>query len=112
MLPALIKPSTSCIIPAISPAQRNNSNAPSSVMADNTMAANPAAGPDTEMLEFEMEPITIPPIIPAIIPDSGGAPDANAIPKHSGSATKNTTTPEGKFSFTPPNIFFAFFIFF
>lgn len=80
-------------------------------MADNTMAANPAAGPETEMFELDNEPITIPPIIPAIIPESGGAPDASAIPKQSGSATKNTTTPEGKFSLIPPNRFFAFFIF-
>lgn len=43
-----------------------------------------------------------------MIPDKGGAPDANAIPKHSGNATKNTTNPEGKFSFKPPikDVFF------
>ncbi|GGP03134.1 hypothetical protein GCM10010992_10320 [Cloacibacterium rupense] len=35
--------------------------------------------------------------MPAMIPDNGGAPDANAIPKHSGRATKNTTNPEGRF---------------
>ena len=55
--------------------------------------------------------MTIPPTIPAIIPDNGGAPEANAIPKHKGSATKNTTIPDGKFSLIPPNKFFAFFIF-
>ena len=51
-------------------------------------------------------------MIPAIIPESGGAPEANAIPKHNGRATKNTTIPDGKFSFIPPNTLFAFFIFF
>ena len=80
-------------------------------MAERTMAAKPAAGPETDILELEIEPMTIPPIIPAIIPDKGGAPEANAIPKHKGSATKNTTTPEGKFSLIPPNKLFAFFIF-
>lgn len=77
-------------------------------MAVSTMAVNPAAGPDTEMLELLIEPITRPPTIPAIIPDNGGAPDASAIPKQRGSATKNTTSPEGKFSFIPPinDVFF------
>jgi hypothetical protein len=32
----------------------------------------------------------MPPIIPAIIPEKSGAPDARAIPKHNGNATKNT----------------------
>jgi hypothetical protein len=41
----------------------------------------------------------IPPTIPAIIPENKGAPDANAIPKHNGSATKKTTKPAGKSSF-------------
>src|SRR5690606_7730919 len=81
-------------------------------MAARTIAAKPAAGPETEMLELEKNPITIPPITPAITPESGGAPEAKAIPKHKGSATRNTTIPEGRLSFIPPNIFFAFFIFF
>ncbi len=94
--------------PAIMPAHRKSSNAPKSVMAVKTMAVNPAAGPDTEILELLMVPTTSPPTIPAIIPDNGGAPDANAIPKHKGSATKNTTRPEGKFSLIPPinDVFF------
>lgn len=75
------------------------------------MAVKPAAGPETEMLELLKKPTTKPPIIPAIIPDNGGAPDASAIPKHKGSATKNTTSPEGKFSLIPPNNEIAFFIF-
>lgn len=72
------------------------------------MAVNPAAGPETEIFELLMDPTTRPPTIPAMIPDKGGAPEANAIPKHKGSATKNTTSPEGKFSLIPPinDVFF------
>jgi hypothetical protein len=50
------------------------------------------------MLELLIAPTTIPPTIPARIPDKGGAPDASAMPKHNGNATKNTTRPDGKFS--------------
>jgi hypothetical protein len=45
-----------------------------------------------------MDPNTIPPIIPAINPENSGAPLANAIPKHKGTATKKTTTLAGKSS--------------
>ena len=89
---------------------KNNSKLPKSVMAPKTMAAKPAAGPETEIGELLMNPITSPPTIPAKIPESGGAPDANAIPKQSGNATRNTTIPEGIFSFIPPNKVFVFFI--
>ena len=60
-------------------------------MAVSTIAANPAAGPLTPILEPLSPPTTTPPIIPAINPENKGAPLANAIPKHKGSATKNTT---------------------
>ena len=60
-------------------------------MAAKTMAANPAAGPLTPIFEPLKLPTTIPPTIPAINPEKSGAPLANAIPKHNGSATKNTT---------------------
>jgi hypothetical protein len=36
------------------------------------------------MLDVLRNPTTIPPIIPAIIPDKGGAPEAKAIPKQRG----------------------------
>jgi hypothetical protein len=65
-------------------------------MDANTNAASPAAGPLTLNVELLRLPITIPPTIPAIIPEKKGAPDANAMPKHNGKATKNTTTPAGK----------------
>lgn len=79
-------------------------------MAVKTIAVKPAAGPETEMLELLKYPTTKPPTIPAITPDNGGAPDANAIPKHNGNATKNTTKPDGKFSLIPPINEVAFFI--
>jgi hypothetical protein len=36
----------------------------------------------------------MPPMIPANNPDTNGAPEASAIPRQSGSATKNTTRPD------------------
>ena len=74
------------------------------------MAVSPAAGPETEIFELLMRPTTIPPTIPAMTPDKGGAPDASAIPRHSGNATRNTTKPEGKFSLIPSNKDVDFFI--
>jgi hypothetical protein len=38
----------------------------------------------------------IPPMIPDMIPEKNGAPDARDIPKHNGKATRKTTTPAGK----------------
>ena len=34
-----------------------------------TIAVSPAAGPDTDILELEIPPITIPPMIPEITPE-------------------------------------------
>ena len=98
------------MIPAIIPAHRYSSNAPISVIATKIMAVSPAAGPDTEMLELLIAPTTIPPTIPEMIPDNGGAPDASAIPRHNGKATRKTTSPDGKFSLIPPNKDVEFFI--
>ena len=61
---------------------------PKSVIATNTIAIRPAAGPETLTFELLKDPTTIPPIIPVIIPANGGAPLATAIPKQSGKATK------------------------
>ncbi|GGI60068.1 hypothetical protein GCM10011446_15630 [Acinetobacter vivianii] len=36
----------------------------------------------------------MPPTIPAIMPEIMGAPEAKAIPRHKGKATRKTTTPE------------------
>jgi hypothetical protein len=38
----------------------------------------------------------IPPITPATNPENNGAPDAKAMPKHNGSATRNTENPAEK----------------
>jgi hypothetical protein len=60
------------------------------------MEVSPAAGPLTDNAEPLSRPATTPPSAPAIKPEASGAPDANAIPKQSGSATKNTTSEEGR----------------
>ena len=86
-------------IPPMTTATRNTSNAsipPSSFIALITITAKPAAGPLTPSWEPLKAPTTIPPMIPAMIPENNGAPDAKAIPKHNGTATKNTTTEAGK----------------
>jgi hypothetical protein len=43
-----------------------------------------------------MEEATIPPIIPVSIPANKGAPDAIAMPRHKGRATRKTTMPAGR----------------
>ena len=70
------------------------------------MTANPAAGPLTPRLEPLAAPTTIPPTIPAIIPENKGAPEAKAIPRHNGTATKNTTILAGKSFLISLNKFF------
>jgi hypothetical protein len=69
---------------------------PRSVMAVNTIAVRPAAGPETLRWLALSEPITIPPTIPAIIPANKGALQACAIPRHNGRAIRNTISPEKK----------------
>jgi len=54
--------------------------------------ARPAAGPLTWSGHPEIEPTTRPPMIPVMSPAPGGAPEAIAMPMHSGRATRNTTT--------------------
>jgi hypothetical protein len=65
-------------------------------MAVNTIAVRPAAGPVTLSEELLRNPTTIPPTTPETIPENKGAPDAKAIPKHKGKATKKTTKPEAR----------------
>jgi len=96
MAPALRKPSSNCKSPAKKTAVRKTSKEPNVKIAESTMAVSPAAGPETLMWEFDKYPTTIPPIIPDIIPENKGAPEAIAIPKHKGKATKKTTKPEEK----------------
>ena len=70
----------------------------------NTITVSPAAGPLTLSGEPLVKATTVPPIIPEIIPENKGAPDASAIPKQSGSATKKTTKPAGKSFFKYLNV--------
>jgi hypothetical protein len=59
------------------------------------MAVSPAAGPLMLREESLRKPITIPPTIPAMIPENRGAPEPRAIPRHKGNAIRNTTTEAG-----------------
>jgi hypothetical protein len=68
----------------------------SSLIADNTITARPAAGPLTPRADPLKIDMIIPPTIPAMIPENNGAPDASAIPRHNGTATRKTTILEGK----------------
>ena len=61
-----------------------------------TKVVKPAAGPDTASGEPLNSETTSPPIIPEISPAYKGAPEAKAIPKQSGSATRKTDNPAGK----------------
>ena len=79
-------------------------------MAVNTIAVSPAAGPETLRWELLNEPTIIPPTTPAMIPANGGAPEASAMPRHSGKATRNTTSPEGKSALRLPKMFVFFVI--
>ena len=74
-------------------------------MAPYTITAKPAAGPLTPS-GLPLKGATInPPIIPAINPEKSGAPEASAIPKHKGKATKNTTKELGASCFRLANGF-------
>ena len=59
------------------------------------MTVRPAAGPLTPRAEWLTRGTRMPPIMPAINPENNGAPEAIAMPKQRGTATKNTTTPAG-----------------
>jgi len=80
-------------MPASTTASRNASNEPREAIWAATTAVNPAAGPLTLVCEPLTMPTTIPPTMPATRPENNGALDARATPRHSGRATKNTTTP-------------------
>ncbi len=68
------------------------------------MTVSPAAGPLTLMEDPLANATTMPPTIPAMMPAKRGAPDARAIPKHKGSATKKTTNPAGRSSLRYLNV--------
>lgn len=91
--PARESPKMTWKIPPTTTANVNDSNEPSDAIWAATMAVRPAAGPVTLVCEPLKEPTTMPPMMPAISPENSGAPDANAIPRHSGNATRNTISP-------------------
>lgn len=96
MVPALINPKIIWITPAITTAARNNWKLPSAAIDVKTITVKPAAGPETESCDPLIDAVTIPPIMPVINPAKSGAPEAKAIPRHKGKATKNTTILAGK----------------
>ena len=61
-----------------------------------TMVVKPAAGPETASEEPLMSATTSPPMIPDKSPAYKGAPDAKAMPRQSGNATRKTESPAGK----------------
>jgi hypothetical protein len=74
-------------------ASRNAENDPSDAIWAATIEVKPAAGPLTLVCDPLNNPTKVPPTIPASNPDNSGAPEASAIPRHKGRATRNTTRP-------------------
>lgn len=61
-----------------------------------TRVDKPAAGPETARAEPLMFETTRPPIMPDKRPAYKGAPEAKAIPRQRGRATRNTESPAGR----------------
>ena len=72
-------------------------------MANDTMTASPAVGPLMPRADPLNGATIIPLIMPAINPENKGAPDASAIPKDNGIATRKTAMPAGKSYFRLAN---------
>ena len=85
---------------------------PKTVIAERITTTRPFPGPVMVTLEPPIKETTIPPTIAAIIPEIGGAPEANASPKPKGRAIRETTKPEKRFlGISPMNVFRVFFLF-
>ena len=95
MTPARARPMTICMAPATTVAASTAGHEPSVAMADNITTVRPAAGPLTLTAEPLSKLTSTPPTMPATTPASSGAPEASEMPKHNGSATRNTTSPAG-----------------
>src|SRR5688572_7846239 len=67
---------------------------PNASTAPMAMTINPAAGPLIVNSELLMHDVTIAPTIAVKTPAMAGYPDASAIPRHNGSAMRNTKNPE------------------
>ncbi len=61
-----------------------------------TTVVRPAAGPETANCDPLINETTSPPIMPDSKPAYSGAPEAKAIPKQSGNATRKTESPAGR----------------
>ena len=96
MVPNLSTPNTIWNNPATITASKKTLKSPREIIEAATTVDNPAAGPDTANCEPLISETTIPPITPEKIPEYNGAPEASAIPKQSGRATKKTERPAGK----------------
>jgi hypothetical protein len=109
--PILKKPKITSRTPEITIAARVNKYpwyafpSPKMVIAERITTTNPFPGPVIVTLDPPIKETTIPPTIAAIIPEIGGAPEANASPKPNGSAIKETTNPEKRFcGISPKNV--------
>ena len=94
--PSFKTPSSTWKMPATITANKKTSNPPSEIMDAATIVVNPAAGPETANGDLLIIETTIPPMIPDKIPEYKGAPEAKAIPRQSGRATKKTERPAGR----------------
>ena len=74
-------------------AARKASKEPRRATSARTMAVRPAAGPETLRWEPLMAPTTMPPMVPAMMPAMAGTPEAWAMPRQRGMATRKTTRP-------------------
>lgn len=96
ILPILAIPKRIWKTPAKTTAIKKDSKDPSIASCPATTAVRPAAGPLTLVCEPLKTPTIIPPTIPETNPEKRGAPEARAMPKQRGTATKNTTRPADK----------------
>src|SRR4029077_9269941 len=94
-MPSFSTPKASCRTPDNTTATRKPLYDPISRVDVSTMTASPAAGPLTLTCDAEVTLTTIPPTMPAMTPENREAPDPKAIPRQSGRATRNVTTPAG-----------------
>ena len=93
--PARLSPNRICRTPAPTVMAQVTAQ-PNWEISPATITVRPAAGPLTCSGDPPSAPATTPPTMAAISPASGGAPEAIAIPRDSGSATRNTTSEAGR----------------
>ncbi len=90
-----LSPSATCTTPAAT-VIKHVMPQPKSETRPATTTVSPAAGPLTCSGEPPNEPTMIPPTTAAMRPASTGAPEAIAIPSDRGSATRKTTSEDGR----------------